>query len=181
MGQEFVAEGGVSSHGTHMAFSEAVPVGGEPVTAFAVNYLPNSFTSQWNYDAESGLWRRRVGGQAHVDALTREQITAANVIIIKANHVYSDFWEEMIGDRRNWKLSIQIQLWGQGPALLFRDGEMFPGIWYRENRNDMLTFTYGDGAPLPLKPGNTWFQVVPLGTESTEIGEGEFAFKPPKM
>ncbi len=166
---------------SHMAFSEVVPSGGEPVTSFAVNYLPGSCTGEWKYDARSGLWNRNVVGRAHVDPLTGDQITAANVIVVQANHVYTDFWEEMIGDRRNWKLSIQIQLWGQGPALLFRDGEMFPGTWHRENRNEMLTFTYGDGVPLPLKPGNTWFQVVPLGTESTEIGEGEFAFKPPKM
>jgi hypothetical protein len=122
-----------------------------------------------------------VARRTHTDPLTGEQVTAANVFIIYANHVYTDFWEEMIGDRRNWKLSIQIQLWGQGPALLFRDGQMYPGTWYRENRGDMLTFTYGDNVPLPLKPGNTWFQLVPLGTESSELGEGEFAFKPPKM
>jgi hypothetical protein len=81
-----------------------------------------------------------VVGRTHVDALTGEQITAANVVIVYANHIYTDFWEEMIGARGNWKLSIEIQIWGQGTALLFRDGQMYPGIWQREGRNDMLTF-----------------------------------------
>jgi hypothetical protein len=165
----------------HMLFSEVPPAGGEPISYFEVNYLPGSCTGEWKYSPDSGLWGRSVVGRPHVDALTREQVTAANVVIIQANHVYTDFWEEMIGDRRNWKLSIQIQLWGQGPALLFRDGQVYPGVWHRANRGDMLTFTYGDNVPLPLKPGNTWFQVVPLGTEASELGEGELAFKPPKM
>jgi hypothetical protein len=165
----------------HMSFTEAPPPGGDSVTSFAVNYLPGSCTGEWKYDANTALWNRSVVGRPHLDALTREQVTAANVVIVYANHVYTDFWEEMIGDRRNWKLSIQIQLWGQGPALLFRDGQMYNGTWHRANRGDMLTFTYGDGAHLPLKPGNTWFQVVPLGTESSDLGNGELAFKPPKM
>lgn len=164
-----------------MAFSDTVPAGGEPVNYFEINYLPGTCTAEWDYDPEGGIWGRSTLGATHTDALTGEQITASNVIIVLANHVYADFWEEMIGSQSNWKLSIQIQVWGQGPALVFRDGQMYSGLWRRENRGDMLTFYHGDGNPLPLKPGNSWIQLVPLDTESSEPSEGQVVFAPPKM
>jgi len=70
-----------------MAFSERAPVGGEPVTYVEVNYLPGSCTAEWAYDAARVLWGRSVAGRTHTDALTSEQITAANVIVVYANHV----------------------------------------------------------------------------------------------
>jgi hypothetical protein len=166
---------------TYAAFDEQVPPGGQPVSAFRIMYLPGACTAEWAYDEATGLWDRSMVGRTHVDALTGEQITAANVVMLYANHVYADFWEEMIGARGNWKLSIQIQLWGQGTALLFRDGEAIPGVWKREGRSDMLTFYHGDGTPLPLKPGNSWMQVVTLETTTEEVDEGVFVFTPKKM
>ena len=161
-----------------MAFSEPVPTGGEPVTYFEVNYLPGTCTAEWAYDAAAGVWGRSIAGRTHTDATTGDQITAANVIIVFANHVYTDILEDTWGGGH---MSIEVQLWGQGSVLVFRDGEMFPGIWKRTERDEMLTFYYGDETPLPLKPGNSWLQMVPLDTESTEVGEGQLEFNPPKM
>jgi hypothetical protein len=166
---------------TYAAFDEQVPPGGQPASAFRIMYLPGACTAEWAYDEATGLWDRSMVGRMHVDALTGEQITAANVVMVYANHIYTDFWEEMIGARSNWKLSIQVQLWGEGTALVFRDGQVIPGIWRREGRNDMLTFYHGDGTPLPLKPGNSWMQVVPLDNPVEEVGDGVFVFTPKKM
>ncbi|MGC9521789.1 MAG: DUF3048 domain-containing protein [Anaerolineae bacterium] len=163
---------------TLMAFSDEAPAGGEPVSYFEVNYLPGSCTAEWTYDEEAGVWGRATAGRTHTDALTGEQVTAANVIIVYANHLYTDILEDTWGGG-HW--SIEIQTWGQGPALIFRDGQMYAGIWKRTERDHMLTYYYGDETPLPLKPGNSWVQLVPLDTDSTEIGEGEYEFKPPKM
>lgn len=161
-----------------MTFSETPPTDGQAVEYFEVNYLLNVNTAEWTYDDALGRWRRAIAGRVHSDALTGEQVTAANVVIVYANHVEAPFWEEMIGDRSNWKLSIEIQTWGTGPVLVFRDGQMVNGHWERQERNHMLTFHYGDGRPIPLKPGNTWVQVVPLDTEAEEIGEGRWRFTP---
>jgi len=161
-----------------MSFSEGAPVGGEPVTYVEVNYLPGSCTAEWAYDAARGLWGRSVAGRTHTDALTSEQITAANVIVVYANHVYTDILEDTWGGGH---MSIEVQVWGQGPVLIFRDGQMYPGVWKREQHDAMLTFYYGDGTPLPLKPGNSWLQIVPLDTVSKEVGEGQLELNPPKM
>jgi len=162
----------------HMAFSDVLPAGGEPVDSFEVNYLVGTCTAEWEYLADSGVWGRSIAGTVHTDALTGQQITASNVIIVLANHVYTDILEDTWGGGH---MSIEVQVWGQGTVLIFRDGQMYSGLWRREARNDMLTFYHGDGAPLPLKPGNSWIQLVPLDTQSSRPAEGQVVFTPPKM
>jgi len=160
-----------------MAFSEAPLDGGMPVGYFEVNYLRNVCTAEWTYETTTERWQRKTAGVTHKDYLTGETLTAANVVIVYANHVESDIWEEMIGDRSRWKLSIEIQLWGTGPVLVFRDGVMQNGYWERHERDHMLTFWVSEGHPIPLKPGNTWFQMVPLDTTSEEIQEEQAEIK----
>ncbi len=162
----------------YLAFSETPPAGGTPVDYIEINYLLNYNTAEWTYDPAIGRWRRAVVGTNHMDYLTGEQLTSANVVLVYANHIESDFWEEMIGDMSNWKLSIEIQVWGQGPALILRDGRAYPVHWRRAERDHMLTFWDDAGNPVPLKPGNTWFQLVPLGTESEEFAPGSYRFTP---
>ena len=161
-----------------MAFSDALPAGGEPVDAFEVNYLVGTCTAEWEYLADNGVWGRSIAGTVHTDALTGLQITASNVIIVLANHVYTDILEDTWGGGH---MSIEAQVWGQGTALIFRDGQMYGGLWRREARNDMLTFYHGDGSPLPLRPGNSWIQIVPLDTQSSRPNEGQVTFALPKM
>ncbi|RMF28798.1 MAG: DUF3048 domain-containing protein, partial [Chloroflexi bacterium] len=113
----------------------------------------------WEYDETLGKYRRFTDGQVHTDELTGEQLTAANVIVVYANHVETDILEDMVGGGH---YSIEIQIWGEGPVTVFRDGLMFQGTWKRWAREEMLTFWDAEGNPIPLKPGNSWFQLVPL-------------------
>lgn len=179
--RELATERGVNQRPqfpVYMAFSETPPAEGTAVSYFEVNYLPGYCTAEWAYDVGSGRWLRSTAGQPQTDALTGQRLSAANVVIVYANHVEADFWEEMIGDSRNWKKSIEIQLWGQGPALIFRDGQMYNAYWKREGRDHMLTFWDDAGNPVPLKPGNTWFQLAPLDTVSEEFQPGQLRFTP---
>ncbi len=158
-----------------MAFSDTPPDGGEAVTFFDINYLAGICTAEWSYDETSGRWLRSTAGEPQVDYLTNERISAANVLMVYANHVETDILEDTYGGGH---YSIEIQIWGSGPVLLFRDGKMYNGFWKREERHQMLTFYDGTGAPLPLKPGNSWIQLVPLETEATKTGEGSYLFQP---
>jgi len=176
--RELATERGINERPTFprfMAFSETVPEDGEPVDTFEINYLVDYCTAEWDYDEASGLWQRSIAGEAHTDYLTGEQLTAANVVVIFAHHIETDILEDTWGGG-HW--SIEIQVWDTGPALVFRDGQMFQGYWTRTERDHMLTFTDGEGEPLPLKPGNTWFQLVPLDTPSEEYEEGKLRFTP---
>ncbi len=160
-----------------MAFADTSPVLPNmfEVSYFEINYLPNVCTAEWSYDAASGRWLRQTAGKIHTDYLTGEQVYASNVVIIFANHLPTDILEDTHGGGH---MSIEIQVWGSGSALLFRDGEMYQGYWNRAERGDMLTFQDTSGNPLPLKPGNSWFQLVPANTTAEEFETGRYRFTP---
>jgi len=153
-----------------MLFSEEPPPGGEPAARI---YIPwRELDVEWRYDEASGRYLRWSDGVPHTDALTGEQLSAANVVVL-----YVAQWDtDIVEEPHSGALSIQWALWNQDNpyrrALLFRDGVRFVGIWHRQERWEMLTITDEAGEPLPLKVGNTFFEVIP--TEGVEvIVEGE--------
>lgn len=158
-----------------MAFSEAIPASPDIKDATHVNIDYRVGKVQWDYNANSGNWLRTTAGVPHTDYLTGEQVRAANVVVVLANHLETDILEDTWGGGH---MSIEIQIWGQGPVIVFRDGRMIPGFWQRGAREEMLTFIDGLGNPLPLKPGNTWFQMVPLQTQGAEAAPGQYRFTP---
>ncbi len=145
--------------GTYNAFSEVPPAGGAPASTVFIDYKTEKV--EWRWDAAIGKYRRWMDFKEHLDANTEEQVTAANVIFLTPYHVNDANICEQINDGVCAALSIEIQLWGSGPAVVFRDGQQFDVTWHREGRNDMLTFTDAAGAPFPLQIGNTWVQLVP--------------------
>jgi hypothetical protein len=151
-----------------LAFSQRVPTEGSPANEVFVGYVAAESQVEWIYTIGTGAYLRWQGGQPHVDALTGEQLSAANVVVISAHHQETDILEDMVGDGH---FSIEIQIWGEGPATLFRDGQRFEGRWRRADRDDMLTFFDLTGSIMPFKPGNTWFQVVPLGFDDLQVTE----------
>lgn len=140
-------------------FSETPPEGGSPVSRVDLDYPDGVVT--WVYDEATGLWKRFVAGEPHVEALDGRQLTAANVVILGANHVPTLILEhgtEDIGINR----SIEIQLWGQGPLKILRDGRAYEGMWVRPERHAPFRFVDAAGRDIPLKLGNSWWQVTPL-------------------
>jgi hypothetical protein len=143
-----------------MHFSDDVPEGGEPATHIKIPYPHRGMVVDYRYDPDLGAYLRWDGGEPHIDALSGEQLTVTNVIVAYATHVDTDIYEDE--PRRNHP-SVQIQLWGTGPVVVFRDGQAFEGLWARPKRDDMLVFRDSTGqAPIPLKPGNVWIQLAPL-------------------
>jgi len=138
-------------------FSEEPPAGGQPATHISIPYAVGSVVSEYAYDTGLGAYLRSINGEPHREELSGEQLRFKNVIVIYAHHVDTDIMEDEGGH-----YSIQIQVWGDGPVRLFRDGQMFDGKWVRPGRWDLMRFVDGNGNPIPLKPGNTFIQMVPL-------------------
>ena len=87
----------------------------------------------------------------------------ANVVIL-----YVPQWNTtIVEDPHNGALSIQFALWYSNRAIIFRDGQRLDAFWQRWERPDMLTLTNEAGEPIPLKIGNTFFEVIP--TEEHEV------------
>ncbi len=145
--------------GAYNAFSEVPPAGGSPASKINIDYRTEKV--EWQWDETIGKYRRWMDFEEHLDANTEEQVTVANVIYLTPYHVNDANICEQINNGVCAALSIEIQLWGSGPAVVFRDGQRYDVTWQREGRNDMLTFTDASGAPFPLQIGNSWVQVVP--------------------
>ncbi|NDJ77599.1 MAG: hypothetical protein GYB65_15215, partial [Chloroflexi bacterium] len=142
-----------------MAFADAMPTGGIGLNAMDILYYRYS-TVGWAYDAARGVWLRSHNGAPHTDAVSGNQLTAANVVILEAEHT-------PIGARNpgDWGVDgnavYATPLQGSGRLILLRDGQYFEGEWRRERRGGDLRFYDRAGNVLPFKPGNTYFQLLP--------------------
>ena len=141
-----------------MAFSQEPLNPGEPARQIEIGYEGTYVT--WAYGEGNGRYTRWTDGQPHLDANTDQQLSFKNIILLAAHHEDTTILEDNVGGGH---YSIQIQVWGEGPVTIFRDGQRINGRWHRADPNDMLTFTDLDGNILPLAPGKSFFQLVPLG------------------
>lgn len=125
--------------------------------------------NRWDYDYQTGKYSRYSDTQNDFDGtqaiyapltdrLTGQPITADNVVVIYITHQYFSVTPEI----------VDIVASGPGEAYLFRDGEMFELTWYRNAIDQLFTLVGPDGEIFPLKPGNTWFEVVGSSSEMTQ-------------
>jgi hypothetical protein len=137
-------------------FDGAAPSGGSPLNVVTLPY--SSGRVGWAYNAGTSLWNRSMLGRPHTDRLNGKQLASANVVVVYVHHQLTDIREDSLGSR-----GIEIQLWGEGAAKFFRDGQVWDGKWSRPGSGIGLNFTDANGQPIPLKPGNTWIELVPIG------------------
>ncbi len=135
---------------------------GEPASALALRYPATNIN--WFYDRGNGRYLRWTDGQPHLDANTEGQLSFKNIIVLAAHHQETNIIEDTGGN-----YSIQIQIWGEGPVSIFRDGQRFDGRWQRHDPDQMLTFYDENGRSLPLAPGPSFFQIVPLGFDGLQV------------
>ena len=136
-----------------------------------IPYPQTTSEALWKYDPATGKYLRFTTGDPHTD-LAGNQLAASNVIIYFADHQDTDIVEDS-----NGATSIRININGRGAAWLLRDGKILKGNWETDGENTPM-FIFDNGQPMPLKPGNTWVQVVPLeytinvdGTENSSLPE----------
>ena len=73
---------------------------------------------------------------------------------------------------------VEMALTGIGRAYIFREGRAFEATWLRDRIDGPLTlYRFSDtGAPLALKPGNTFFQVISTLSNLTQPTTGQYNF-----
>lgn len=121
---------------------------GEAAGKVDITFLLNSYVVSYEYDEASSTYKRSINGSPHVDLNNNEQLEAANVIVLGADHKVLDD----VG-----RLAVDIEAGGE--AMLFQRGEVIRGQWVRA-ANDAIRFVK-DGAEVALVPGTTYFNIVP--------------------
>ena len=134
-------------------FSEQVPAG-DAATYVEIPY-PKRALVEYRYDAATHHYKRWARGEPHTDAVTGEQLAAANVIV-----VYATYQETSVKDV-NGQPTFNIVSTGEGRAQIIRDGVVVEGKWIRPTREAFLQLVRLDGSPIPLRVGQSWVEVVP--------------------
>ncbi len=152
-------ESNINLRGFH--FSEVPDLSAVPPEAVtdawqvSVPYPRRTTETTWKFDPESGRYLRFIDGEPFTDS-NNEQVSTSNVIIYFAEHQETDIVEDSKG-----ATSIRIIVNGQGKAWIARDGKVAKGNWESDGKDTPL-FTFDNDQPMPLKPGNTWVEIVPL-------------------
>ena len=164
-------------------FSETVLLSGLRGTQMSTYYSPDSY-NYWLYDPKTQQYIRyqelsdnRNGKPETFDVLTDfvtgEAVHAANVVFILVHHNFSNTFdaEDEV---------YQIDLTDSGEAYVFRDGVGIPARWIRTNQDQPLLLTTMNGAPIYMRPGITFYEV--LGAASyvdQDAGEWNFHHSTP--
>lgn len=124
---------------------------GKKVNDISIFYPNRDNHVRYTYNKEKLVFERYTAETPHVTA-KGEQLVAANIVVQFVPHRYTD------GDGH-----IQLILHGNGRALIFREGKVVAGSWYKDP--DGFTRFYDlNGQSIPFVPGPTWIQVVTKGT-----------------
>ncbi|MGD2157174.1 MAG: DUF3048 domain-containing protein [Anaerolineales bacterium] len=160
-----------------MYFHLDIPEDGDAGTNITTYYSFGDY-HRWEYDSTTGGYVRyqdTVTGDQETfdvmnDRINDQPITTENVVILLAEHSYFLREPEI----------FEIRLTGFGQAYLFRDGLAYEVNWVRINEGDIISVAYDDGTRFPLKPGNTWFEIVGQTTQITQSdSDWRFDFKIP--
>ncbi len=135
----------------------ARPVGGRIEVAYPANRI------RYDYDRVSNRYLRSVTGEGpQVDAATGERVAPKNVVIITMRFGPLD-------DGRAQKGRLEAQVVGSGTAWIATNGRTIVGRWRKESLTGPTRFFDRAGRPVTLTAGQTFVQVVPLGTPVTIV------------
>lgn len=164
-------------------FSERTPESALSISRIYFYYSIYSY-NYWEYDPAQEQYSRyqesrdMTGGRTEAyalltDDLTKLPITAENVVVLFVPYIYMNTYnaEDEV---------YHIDLLDFGNAYVFRDGIALPARWSRPERDQPLLLTTLDGAPIYLRPGQTFYQII--GTTSTyqlNGSEWRFVFQTP--
>lgn len=130
-------------------FSDEPATEGESATKITVTFRGDK-TSDFAYDADTGLYSIRQYNRDLIDGTTGEQLTFKNLLVLYAKQTKKQGGSYM----RSY-----YEILGQGDGYFAVDGKIVKIKWSRENATDPFTYTLEDGTPITLGVGKTYLAV----------------------
>lgn len=160
-----------------LRFELETPASGNGGELFSIQYSLVSY-HRWEYDPLAGVYLRYQetgaknlsdsGYAPLMDSLTERQISATNVIVLLVPHQYFK--------KSNSTEIIDQPFMGQGAGYAFRDGQIYPLIWRRQAADQLPELLLPNDRLYPLKPGNTWFEIIGETTQFEQLEDGSWEF-----
>ena len=161
-----------------MLFQMQPPVGGEESGSVFVRFS-SAVYNRWDYnptnhaytrfsDAENSLGPDDEVYEKLVDRANNEPIEYENIAVIFVRHVDID--------ARPTVEILDVSLLGTGEAYIARDGKVYEVTWSRPSEDSVLTFLNPDGSVFPLRPGQTWVEVLTLNGRAAKQTDGNYRF-----
>lgn len=117
------------------------------------------FNTAWTYDPATNTYARTMGGAAHTDGATGEQIKSKVIIIQEAA-------SQPIVTRIN-EQGLKMTTVGTGKAKIFQDGKATEGTWKKASQKERTIFMDEQGNEIRYNPGQRWITVVEPGSKVT--------------
>jgi hypothetical protein len=159
-----------------LKFDNQQPAGGQ---SGKMIWVPYNKLDQviWRYDPKTEAYLRfedNADGKTFTqmtDRLNKKPLTYQNVVI---QFVKDHRYDETLFD-------MDLLYITKMPALLFRDGQVYPIFWttgsstYERTTGLMrpIRFIDAQGNPFPLKPGQTWLEMVPQFSPTYETVDSQ--------
>ena len=139
------------------AFNVQADEGGAAAGDIFINWFGDT-DARWQYEPSSGRYLRYTDSAPHYDAADDTQLWTDNLVILEVPHRRRT---DLFPPGADYE-SLEIALWGQGPAYVIRDGNVYAGFWRRlsRNRRQALQLIYVNNQSIMLKPGRTWVAVT---------------------
>lgn len=109
----------------------------------------------WDYDPTTNSYKRTMGGSAHLDSLTNQQL-AAKVVIVQ------EIISQPLGEK-----TLQMKTVDTGKATIFQDGQRLDGSWEKTTQIAPTIFLDASGKKIRYNPGKRWITIVNPGSTVT--------------
>ena len=120
----------------------------------SINYSYSQNTS-YTYDEVNQNYKRFVNGNPHVDAITKNQYTYKNIIVLKVENYSLDGYLQNLNNI------------GTGDGYYITCGYAIPIKWNKKARDEQTIYTDLSGNEIKVNDGNTFIQIQPINETLT--------------
>lgn len=118
-----------------------------------IDFSSPQYKVEWVYSQTEKAYLRTLGGYAHKDRITGNQLSGKNIIALSVERTYAPTSINEEG--------FAMQTIGEGKALVFQEGKKTMATWKKKSRTSMTTLIDSGGNEIKLIPGETWFEITP--------------------
>jgi hypothetical protein len=141
------------------------PIGGTIDTGYLANHI------HYDYDRSSNTYLRSVTKEPkQIDAANGQRVAPKNVVIMLMHF-------GPLNDGHPKKKRLEADLIGKGPAWIATNGKTIKGTWRKDAVTKPTVFYDAAGNPVTLTVGQTFIQVLDIGTRVT-IKDGKIPAPP---